>query len=208
VVTITCAWNTIGLRNTLIFMQSKSLLIAMAAFAVTTTGAQAYGSTIINRANISDTQRSALEQARELRQEGDEKAARDLLVEAGVDENTLHALRQAARNTRTDVMAAVAAGDYDRFIELTADTPLADVVRTKEDFALFKEAHELRVAGARGEARTLFEALGMEPRQRSVRARLHAQLSPNEREALHVARQANDQATVRAILEDAGVLDR
>ena len=50
-------------------MQSKSLLIAIAAFAVTTTGVQAYGGTkILNRAGLSENQIEAIEEARELKQ--------------------------------------------------------------------------------------------------------------------------------------------
>ncbi|MCA9367708.1 hypothetical protein KC887_05635 [Candidatus Kaiserbacteria bacterium] len=68
---------------------SKSLLIAVAALAVTATGAYAYSG------DLTDEQRSALEQARELRQAGDFVGARDALLEAGFDESALKKLRRA-----------------------------------------------------------------------------------------------------------------
>ncbi len=61
-------------------MQSKSLLIAIAAFAVTATGVQAYGGMkILEKAGLSEEQISAFETARELRQSGDIAGARDAL---------------------------------------------------------------------------------------------------------------------------------
>lgn len=66
---------------------SKSLLIAVAALAVTATGAYAY------TGDLTEEQRTALTEARELRQAGDFTAARDKLLEAGFDESTLKKLR-------------------------------------------------------------------------------------------------------------------
>lgn len=78
-------------------IQSKALLIAIAAFAVTATGAYAHGGErLLERADISEEQRQALEEAHQLRLDGDFEAARDRLVEAGVDEETLRSLHRAA----------------------------------------------------------------------------------------------------------------
>lgn len=189
-------------------MQSKSLLIAMAAFAVTTTGAQAYGSAILNRANLTDDQRSALEQARELRQSGEAEAARDLLVEAGIDEEVLHELREAARENRSEIHEAVEDGDYERFLELIADTPLADLITTEADFERFKEAHELRESGDHDEARLILDELGIDKPHRGHKffnRHIAQQLTEDQREALRVAKQANDHETVKAILDEAGI---
>lgn len=73
---------------------SKSLLIAIAAVAVTSTTAYAHNG-ILKRADLSDDQRAAIEQARELHQAGDDAAARDILLDAGFDEEALQKLRQA-----------------------------------------------------------------------------------------------------------------
>ena len=79
-------------------MQSKQLLIAIAAFAVTTTGASAYGGKLLNQADLTDDQLAALEVAKELRAEGDRDAARDLLIEAGFDEEALQKMRRAHKH--------------------------------------------------------------------------------------------------------------
>ena len=83
-------------------MQSKSLLIAIAAFAATAGSVQAYGgSQLLQKAGLTPTQISAFETAREKRQAGDMTGARDVLVEAGVDEHTLHSLHRASVEART-----------------------------------------------------------------------------------------------------------
>lgn len=83
-------------------MQSKSLLIAIAAFAATAGSVQAYGgSELLQKAGLTAVQISAFETAREKRQAGDMTGARDVLVEAGVDENVLHSLHRASMEARS-----------------------------------------------------------------------------------------------------------
>ncbi len=190
-------------------MQSKSLLVAIAAFAVRTTGVQAFhGTAVLDRADITTEQRTALEEAHELRQAGDKSSARDLLVEAGVDETVLQSLREAARELRLEVKEAVANGDYDLFLTLIEDTPLADIITTEADFELFQEAQELREGGDKDAAREILDELGFDPREHHGKHRGHrigSQLTDDQREAIRVAKEANDRDTVRAILEEAGV---
>ena len=189
-------------------MQSKSLLIAVAAFAVTTTGAQAYGGAILQRANLTDDQRTALEQAKELRQSGDTEAARDVLVEAGIDEDVLAELRAAARETRAAIKTAVETGDYDEFQDLITDTPLQDIITTPADFESFREAHNLRQDGEYEEARAILNDLGIDRPERGgkfLKRHIATQLTDEQREALRVAKQANDRETVQAILAEAGI---
>lgn len=83
--------------------QSKSLLIAIAAFAVTTTGVSAHtGARVLNKAGLNDDQISAIETARELRKEGDLTKARDMLLEAGISENILKKIGQAAKQNKVE----------------------------------------------------------------------------------------------------------
>lgn len=78
--------------------QSQSLLFAVAAFALTATSVQAFGNQeFLTRAGLSDEQVVALQEARELRQTGKLTAARDALLEAGIDEATINELRHAHR---------------------------------------------------------------------------------------------------------------
>lgn len=130
-------------------MPSKSLLIAIAAFAVTATGVQAYqGTQLLEKAGLTQEQISAFETARELRKAGEIEAARDILVEAGVDEEVIISVRQAIHEERKT-------------------QPRHHGMMGRPDFL--------------------------------------ADLSEEQRDALMVARQANDKDAVKAILKEAGI---
>lgn len=148
-------------------MNAKALLIPIAAFAVTVTGVQAYNSDILERAGLNDTQIAAFEEARELREEGDKDGARDILVGAGVDADTMSAIREAMHEERDAMHQAMEAAleddDYDAFKEAIEGSPLADIITSEADFALFKEAHEHREA-----ARDIMEELGFPEGERGM----------------------------------------
>ena len=208
-------------------MKSKSLLIAIAAFAVTATGAQAYvGSKQLQRIGLSEEQRSALSEARELQAAGDATKARDVLVAAGLNEFSLMKLRHASHAAHQAIRAAVEANDFEAFKKAVVDTPIADIVTTSEDFAVFVEAHRLKAEGEWLEAKELLAGLGLPTASMKREGRLHAKvwgqsgknahghkhfsrldLTPEQREALLVAKQANDVETVRAIWREAGLKD-
>ena len=190
------------------FMQSKSLLIAIAAFAVTTTGVQAYSANILDRANLTDEQKNAIMEARELREVGNYEEARDLLAEAGIDEDVLRTLHQAKHEARAEMKAALEAGDYEAFLEVVADTPLADIITSESDFEDFREAHQLRQEGDKEGAKAILDDLGIEREHKGHhkgKRYILSQLSDEQREAFMVAKQANDRATMQAILDEAGV---
>ncbi|MCA9360532.1 hypothetical protein H6785_03560 [Candidatus Nomurabacteria bacterium] len=192
-------------------MQSKSLLIAIAAFAVTTTGVQAYGGVEkLARAGINKEQIQAFEEARELRESGDLKSARDRLVKAGIDEETLKKVREAKKMVHSAIQEAVENKDYETFKVAIADSPLSDIVTTKSDFDLFVEAHELKMEGEWIEAEEIFSELGInrhgKPRNHfGMRGHVLSDLDDVQREAFQVARQSNDRETMHAILKEAGV---
>lgn len=196
-------------------MNSKSLLIAIAAFAVTATGAQAFvGGDVLRRAGLSEDQVAALSAARNLRAEGEVVKARDVLVKAGIDESALASVREAVHKAREAMYKALREGDYEAFKESIRDTPLSDLITSKDDFDQFKKAHELRVAGEHAEAKVIFDDLGVMPPMGRGMGFAHYRHTPNheargltteQREALQVARQANDRETVHAILEEAGM---
>ena len=80
---------------------SRTLAIAVAAFALTVTSVQAFGNQeFLTKAGLSDDQVVAVQEARELRKMGDLEAARDVLLEAGIDEETIQGLRQAHKEQR------------------------------------------------------------------------------------------------------------
>lgn len=195
-------------------MPHKSLLIAVAALAMTATGAQAYvGSKHLELSGFNSEQVRAFTQARQLQTEGEFIKARDLLVEAGVDENSVGQLRHVAYDIHRAITTAVVANDFTAFKVAAAGSPLADIVTTDTDFALFSDAHTAKQAGRYVEARSLFEDLGLPHgvvnnyKQAKSHHRSGFSLSAEEADALRVARQANDTEAARAILEEAGVVE-
>ena len=196
-------------------MKSKPFLIAIAAFAVTATGVQAFGnSQMLEQAGLSEEQISAFEIAREKRELGDFEGARDALVEAGVDEDVLQSVHKAIHKNREAMYKALEATDYEGFRSAIAGTPLADVIDNEEDFKQFAKAHALKQEGEWGEAKAILNELGVEPPQRHFGMGRHGgikmgdefqNLSQEQRDAIQVARTANDKEAVKAILEEAGV---
>lgn len=192
-------------------MQSKSLLIAIAAFAVTATGVHAYGGTkVLTRAGLSEEQVSAIERAQELRGMGNLTAARNKLAEAGVTEETLLSIRRAAKETKDSMRQALRDGDYYAFKEAVSDSPLGDIITSEADFEQYRKAYDLRVAGEWAEAHEILDELGVDvykqrKHQRESRAGILQNLSDEQHQALMVARQANDHPTMQAIIDEAGV---
>jgi hypothetical protein len=195
-------------------MYSKSLLIAIAAFAVTTAGAQAFsGSYFAERAGLTPTQVEAFTQARDLKLKGKTNEARNVLLAAGVDEEAMAALRKAAKEAHLAIHEAVVAGDFGAFRTAAEGTPLVDIIITEADFAQFKEAHTLKAAGDFVAAQAIFADLGLPGKgigishgpRGGMKHNGLASLTDEQHDALRVARQANDRVTVEKILTEAGV---
>ena len=144
-------------------MNSKSLLIPIAAFAVAVTGVQAFDSNVLEEAGLTDTQIEAFETAKEMREGGDRDGARDVLLEAGIDENTMHSIRDVMHDKRDEMHQAMETAldndDYAAFQSAVEGSPLADIITSQADFELFKEAHEHRQA-----ADEIMQELGMPAR--------------------------------------------
>jgi len=193
-------------------MQSKHLLIAVAAFAVTATGAQAYiGSEKLSKAGLSAQQIEAFTEARELRLMGEVEKAKGVLLEAGVDEDTIKSIRKVAHESHQKLREVIENGDYDDFKKTVFGTPLADIITTEEDFLAFKEAHILRQEGNFIKAKEILDDLGLSETIKGYVHKHHLRraldLTPEQHDALRVARQSNDQETVEAILTEAGIVD-
>lgn len=87
---------TIAFMQTKLRKSSQTLGIAIAAFALTVTSVQAFGNQeFLTKAGLNDDQVVAVQAARELRKMGDMTAARDVLLDAGIDEDVIKELRQA-----------------------------------------------------------------------------------------------------------------
>lgn len=187
-------------------MYSKSLLIAIAAFAVTASGAQAFmGPGYAIRAGLSPVQTEAFSQARELRLKGRMDEARDVLREAGVDDKTLATLREATLKLRQEMHDAALNNDYEAFREAAKTTPLAKTVASEADFAVFREAVLLREQGEYIEARELLEQLDVLPQHEFSHHFPEARFTPEQADALRAARQVNDRETMQKIFAEAGM---
>lgn len=146
-------------------MEAKTLLIPLAAFALSATGVSAFNSEVLQRAGLTQEQISAFQEARELRQEGKREEARDVLVESGIDLETMESVREEMHKFKLKLHTAIETSlennDYEGFLEAIKGSPLQDIVTTKEDFEQFKEAHELHEEGKHDEAREIMEELGV-----------------------------------------------
>ena len=200
-------------------MNSKSLLIAIAALALTASGAQAFTGSALSTAGLTDEQQAAFETARELREEGDVTKARDVLVKAGIDEATLRKVRTAMHNERhaehEAMESALSANDFTAFTVAIADSPLQDLITNEDDFQSFKEAHDLMESGDAAGAKEIFDNLGIPEPKKEYSHKGHgtygqssffSQLTDTQKEAFNVARQANDRDAMDAILDEAGVV--
>lgn len=207
-------------------MNSKSLLIAIAALALTATGAQAFSSNALITAGLSVEQQAAFVVARELREEGNVTGARDVLVQAGIDEVVIEKVRSAVQAERRAeqkaIRLALANNDFNAFTIAITDSPLADLITTSEDFAAFKEAHELMNSGDKSGARAIFDELGLPEshhHKNGGRGMMHGryknghgeaplreELTEAQIQAFNVARQANDRDAMEAIMEEAGIV--
>ena len=174
-------------------MKSTSLLIAIAAMAVTTATAQAFSGDMLREAGLSENQVAAFVIARELSREGDTGKARDILLEAGIDESTIDNIRQALHKHRQahrqSVVTAKQATTFTDFQAAVAGTPLADIVTTEEAFLSFKNQQVKRQLA----------------RERRQVVDWSDSLSTEQTAALQMARQANDKKAAHAILEEAGL---
>lgn len=197
-------------------MKSKPFLIAVAAFALTASGVQAFGNTqMLERAGLSQAQISAFEVAREKRDAGDLEGARDVLVEAGVDEKVLRSVNKIAHENRAAMHKALTDLDYEAFKTAVEGTPLAQTIDSEAEFKQFVEAHALKEVGKWSEAKVILDELGVEqPHQRGIKGHhakgmklghLFQDLTDDQKEALRVAHQANDKEAVQAILKEAGI---
>ena len=143
-----------------------------------------------------------------------------MLVEAGIDEDTLkkvHVALHAERYAKQEAMkAALTANDFRAFTIAILDSPLADVVTTEADFQNFKEARDLMESGDKEAAKVIFDELGVPERQGGKghhgMHKMHGeppffeQLTESQKAAFTVAKQANDRDAMDGILEEAGIV--
>ncbi|MFM2339519.1 MAG: hypothetical protein RLZZ360_155 [Candidatus Parcubacteria bacterium] len=145
----------------------KQIFIPLAALAITATTASAFvGTDMLNKLNIdlTDTEQSALEEAREIRETAHEEAEK-VLEDAGITAERMKEIREAMREAHKAehevIKAAIEANDFAAFKTAAADTPMSTTIDTEAKFAKLIEAHTLREAGDHEAARTIMEELGL-----------------------------------------------
>lgn len=152
-------------------MYAKSLLIPIAAFALSATGVSAFNPDVLQNVGLSDDQISAFEDARGLRQEGQLEKARDVLKNAGITVETMERMRKAIQKQRETIRTAidqtVETDNYLAFKEAVVNLPLYDIITSKEDFELFKQAHELHRQGENTQTYTILDELGFDTVQKN-----------------------------------------
>ena len=105
--------------------------------------------------NLTEEQKAAMEQVRELKEEGNHEEARAIAEEAGLPHK--HGRHHQDREA---VKEAIENNDYEAFLEVTKDHPFAEDI-TEEKFTVLVEIHELREAGDFEAARALAEEAGL-----------------------------------------------
>jgi len=193
-------------------MQSKSLLIAIAAFAVATTSVSAYNGTKTAGRNggLEKEKANAIEEARERCQNDDRIGARDVLVASGISEEDLKLLHTEHKSRQRAIHKAIEDNDYEAFKKAIAGLPLADIVTTKTDFEQFRSAHryqkELEAKNRHGEQKAFGSSKCGNDLVRSWFGDDYSTplFSKEQRQALAAARRANDRSTIQAIYDEAG----
>lgn len=190
----------------------RSVLIPLAAFAVTVTGASAFNSEVLQKAGLTDDQISAFEEAKELRKSGDKDGARDVLEEAGIDMDVMERVRNAMHDQHEALMEAVENNDYPAFLKAIEGSPLADIIDTEAEFKKFVEAHDLLKDGDREAAKAIFDELGIEGHGKFVmkfkgdkEPPFFDKLTDAQKAEVKAAFEAKDHEKVRSILEAAGI---
>ena len=110
---------------------------------------------------LSDEQKEILEEARELRENGDFEAARELIENSEIDlprRGPGPASEEMMKN-RDDIREAIENADYETFLELTENSP-REIVMSEETFNKLVEAHSLRVDGDFEGAREIMDEIG------------------------------------------------
>jgi len=146
--------------------RKKALLMTLPALALLVMGSSvAYASYGTSFDALTEEQKTALEEARELRREGSGDEARKVLLDAGLDPSVFKKHMKgmhgnfAMHEKREAMHAALKDNNYSAFVAAIEDTPFAKEM-TEEKFALLVRAEKLRAEGKFEEAHTLLQDAG------------------------------------------------
>lgn len=111
---------------------------------------------------LTEGQISIIEQAGELKQNGNFEEAHNLLSESGIGMLNFHHSRgfsDRMMQNRDDIREAVENNDYNAFLSLVEDSP-RHIEISEDDFNRLVEAHALRIEGDFEGAREIMDELG------------------------------------------------
>lgn len=195
-----------------------NILIPLAAFAVSVTGAATLSPDLMRRAGLNEEQIAAFEEARELKKAGDFDKARDVLISAKIDEDVLEQLREAIKERRQDhdiaIKAAIEAKDYESFKAAADGSPLGEIIDSKAEFERFIAAHALMRSGDKDEAKEIFKELGLDWGHRHFKGGgdrawgphpILERLNEDQRRELGEAMRDRDHDRVQSILKEADI---
>ncbi len=145
----------------------KQILIPVAALAITATSVSAFSDTnLLSKLsiNLTDTEKAALEEAREIRDTA-RKEADQVLEDAGITNERMEEIHDAMHEAREKeheaIKAAIAANDFEAYKTAVANSPIADTIDTEAKFAKLVEAHKLIESGDKDGAHAIMDELGM-----------------------------------------------
>jgi len=192
-------------------MQSKSLLIAIAAFAVATTGVSAYGGakTAGRNGGLEKEKTEAIEEARESCRDNDRRGARDVLLSSGTSKDGLKLLYREHKNQQRAIHKAIEENDYTAFKKAIAGLPLADIVTTKADFEQFRSAHQYKKELDKKKHLREGKSNGCSNSDDLLRSWFGDDyfmplFSQEQKQALEAARKTNNRSMIQAIYDEAG----
>lgn len=119
-------------------MKRSALLVPIAAIAALAPHAYAYDAAMLKAAGLDNEQIVAFTVARDMRQEGDVRGAREVLSEAGIDASALTHIEVTAAQHRKAVRnaleTALANQDYATYIKVVAEAVPGASVLSPEAF--------------------------------------------------------------------------
>lgn len=120
--------------------------------------------------NLTEDQKKALDKARNLHKQGKHDEAREVLESADLPLPHMRDPEQHKERKR-EFDSLIESNDYEAFRQKVADTPMADVIDSREKFDALVESHSLREDGKFEEAREVLADAGIKPPQRKMHVR-------------------------------------
>jgi len=142
--------------------RNKTLTVTLSAlaFLMLSVGTTYAASETGFRKNLSEEQIEILQEAKELKQNGDHEGARELIEQSGIELSKHHEQRsQEIIEKHKEIREAIENDDFELFLELTEESN-REIEVDEEVFNKIVEAHSLRVEGDHEGARELMKEIG------------------------------------------------